>query len=127
VIKVGSSFLYSKEFGLDTAVIKDLTAQIGHLRKNKIEVVLVSSGAIAAGMSALNFSSRPKELARLQATASVGQHFLMTHLNAAFQAVKLECGQVLLTWEDFNARQRYLNAKNTLLTLLALGVVPVIN
>jgi glutamate 5-kinase len=87
----------------------------------------VSSGAVACGMSLLRFDSRPRDLSTLQAAAAVGQHLLMAEYNRYCAAHGLRCAQVLLTWDDFSSRTRYINARNTLLRLLALGVVPVIN
>jgi len=127
VIKIGSSILYSSKGSLDEALVNSLVSQIKELSENNIEVVLVSSGAIALGMAALKLDSRPKELSYLQAAASIGQNELMNVYRNFFKKVGLSCGQVLLTWEDFNERRRYLNAKNTLLTLLKLGAIPVIN
>lgn len=127
VIKIGSSLLYSAENKLDTDFIGNLTNQISHLVKNKTEITLVSSGAIALGMSLLELESRPKELCFLQACAAIGQNELMDIYRKSFRARNLFCGQILLTWEDFDERRRYLNARNTLLTLLKLGVIPVIN
>ncbi|MDD5729918.1 MAG: glutamate 5-kinase [Candidatus Omnitrophica bacterium] len=127
VVKIGSSFLCSEGKGLDAAKIDNIASQVAWLFKNNTRVLLVSSGAIAVGMSILKLNSRPKDLSSLQATASVGQHFLMSEYNRVFHKLGFECGQVLLTWEDFNERGRYLNAKNTLSRLLQLGVVPIIN
>ncbi|MDD5669682.1 MAG: glutamate 5-kinase, partial [Candidatus Omnitrophica bacterium] len=97
------------------------------LSREKKEVVLVSSGAIFLGMMTVGIHSRPQELASLQAAAAVGQNELMNAYRKFFDKLGITCGQVLLTWEDFNDRKRYLNAKNTLLTLLSWGAVPVIN
>ena len=127
VIKIGSSILYSKQGLLDEALVNSIVAQIKELSENNIEVVLVSSGAIALGMAALKLEARPKELSYLQAAAAIGQNELMNVYRNFFKKAGLNCGQVLLTWEDFNERSRYLNAKNTLLTLLRLGAIPVIN
>lgn len=127
VIKIGSSIIYSGKGSLDEALVNSIVAQIKELSGNNVEVILVSSGAIALGMAALKLESRPKELAYLQAAAAIGQNELMNVYRNFFKKEGLNCGQVLLTWEDFNERGRYLNAKNTLLTLLKLGVIPVIN
>ncbi|MFA5275369.1 MAG: glutamate 5-kinase [Candidatus Omnitrophota bacterium] len=126
VIKIGSS-LFCSGSKLDCALVDGLAGQIADLMKQGNEVIVVSSGAIALGMSVLKLNSRPKELANLQATAAVGQHELMDVYRRAFKARQLNCAQLLLTWEDFDERLRYLNAKNTLDTLLKLKVVPVIN
>ncbi len=121
VIKVGSSIL-------DAARFSHLAQEISSLmRAEEKEVVLVSSGAIALGMNIMNLKNRPKELGFLQAAAAIGQNALMDNYSEAFAVGKIRCGQVLLTWDDFDSRKRYLSAKNTLLTLLKLGVLPVVN
>lgn len=126
VVKIGSSLLYfGKE--LDEQFLEQFTGQIAQLVKLGKDVVLVSSGAIASGMYVLKFNLRPKDISSLQALAAVGQHFLMSRYRYFFSKNNLECAQVLLTWDDFDSRRRYLNAKNTLLRLLELGTVPIIN
>jgi glutamate 5-kinase len=127
VIKIGASLFYAQAKQLDFSLLNEITRQITYLIKNKKEVVLVSSGAIACGMSLLGLAVRPKELAYLQAAAAIGQHELMHFYRQAFKKDRLNCAQVLLTWEDFADRRRYLNAKNTLGKLLKLGSVPIIN
>ncbi len=127
VVKVGSSILRSKENKLDSSFIAGLAEQVSCLVKNKKEVVLVSSGAILLGMSALGLESRPRGLSCLQAVAAIGQNELMNAYRQSLDRKGLVCGQVLLTWEDFADRRRYLNAKNTLVTLLKLGSIPIIN
>jgi len=107
--------------------VSKIASQIAAIVREGKEVVVVTSGAIALGMSALGFHNRPKELASLQAAAAVGQHELMDVYRRFFKTENLNCGQVLLTWEDFDSRSRYLNAKNTLLALLKLKYIPVIN
>lgn len=127
VIKIGSSLLFSGKKALNSGFLKNISGQIAQAIKQKKEILVVSSGAIAAGMHILKFNQRPKELASLQAFAAVGQHFLMNQYRYFFLKRGLESAQVLLTWDDFNDRRRYLNAKNTLLRLLELKAVPVIN
>ncbi len=127
VIKIGSSLLYSQKSTLDCGLVNGITGQISDLIKNGKEIVVVSSGAIAMGVSILKLESRPKELSSLQAAAAIGQHELMQVYRGFFAARQLNCAQLLLTWEDFKERKRYLNAKNTLLTLLKLKSVPIIN
>lgn len=126
VVKIGASLLYSGK-KLDFALIDDIANQVSCLIKDKKELVLVSSGAIAFGMSILGLQARPRELSYLQAVAAVGQHELMNVYRGSFKPKGLDCAQVLLTWEDFDNRKRYLNAKNTLSTLLKLGAVAIIN
>lgn len=127
VIKIGSSLFVTQKSRLDMGLVNNIAGQISGLIKEGKEVVIVSSGAIALGMSILKLANRPKELAYLQAAAAIGQHELMHVYNQAFKAKGLNCAQLLLTWDDFSNRSRYLNAKNTLNTLLGLKCVPVIN
>ena len=127
VVKIGSSLLYSDGINLDFKILNDVAEQVIRLIKDGKEVLIVSSGAIACGMSILRLASRPKELSTLQAIAAIGQHELMNVYRESFKKRGLNCAQVLLTWEDFDNRKRYLNAKNTLITLLRLGSVPIIN
>ncbi len=127
VVKIGSSLFVSEKNKLDTGLLEGLAGQISDLIKDGKEVVVVSSGAIALGMSILKLASRPRELEYLQAAAAVGQHELMHVYNRAFKGYGANCAQLLLTWEDFSNRSRYLNAKNTLDTLLKLKCVPIVN
>ncbi len=126
VIKIGSS-LFCKGNAIDLKVFQVIAGQVLELIKAGYQPVIVSSGAIALGMHALKFSDRPKEVHQLQACAAVGQNELMNAYRNFFRTRKVTVGQVLLTWEDFRSRERYLNAKNTLHTLLAMRAVPVIN
>ncbi len=127
VVKIGSSLLCRKGKAIDSDLVDNIAGQIAALHKDGKEIILVSSGAIALGMSVLGLDKRPKELSYLQAAAAVGQNELMNVYREAFNKKGLNCAQVLLTWDDFSGRKRYLNAKNTLLALLKLGSVPVIN
>ena len=127
VIKIGSSLFFSDGINPDFKNLNNITKQIIHLVKEGKEVLVVSSGAIACGMSLLGLESRPQELSCLQAIAAIGQHKLMSVYSEVFKEKGLNSAQVLLTWEDFDSRKRYLNAKNTLLTLLKLGSIPIIN
>lgn len=127
VIKIGSSLFYSGKCKLDCGLVNEFAGQVSRLVEEGAEIVIVSSGAIALGMSLLGLSSRPKDLSYLQAAAAIGQNELMNVYQEFFGQKGLKCGQVLLTWEDLNERSRYLNAKNTLLTLLKLKTVPIIN
>lgn len=127
VIKIGSSLFYAENNRLDLNIFKSITEQVVQLVKEGGELVIVSSGAIACGMSVLGLQIRPKELSYLQAVAAVGQNELMNIYRNFFKECALNCAQVLLTWEDFDSRKRYLNAKNTLLTLFKLGSIPIVN
>ncbi|MED5598122.1 glutamate 5-kinase [Janthinobacterium sp. P210006] len=127
IIKVGSSLVTNDGRGLDHAAIARWAAQIAGLRALGKEVVLVSSGAIAEGMLRLGFEQRPTDIHELQACAAVGQMGLAQIYESSFRAHQLGTAQVLLTHADLADRERYLNARSTLTTLLRLGVVPIIN
>jgi len=127
VIKVGSALLTNDGKGLDESMIARLADGLATLRAQGREVVLVSSGAVAAGMLRLQWSERPTSLHALQAAAAVGQMGLVQRYESAFQAHGLQTAQVLLGHDDISARDRYLNARGTLTTLLSLGVIPVVN
>ncbi|MFA5939431.1 MAG: glutamate 5-kinase [Sinimarinibacterium sp.] len=127
VIKVGSSLVTAKGAGLDLAAIADWCAQIAQLRQAGVQVVLVSSGAVAEGMARLGLKKRPAVLHELQAAAAVGQMGLVRAYEAEFQKHGLRAAQILLTHEDVSDRSRYLNAQGTLKQLLDFGVVPVVN
>jgi len=127
IIKVGSSLVTNDGKGLDHAAIANWAAQIAQLRALGKEVVLVSSGAIAEGMQRLGFNKRPTGIHELQACAAVGQMGLAHVYETSFRAHGLGTAQVLLTHADLADRERYLNARSTLFTLLRFGVVPVIN
>ncbi len=127
VVKIGSALLTGKRDSLDTRAIGDWVRQMAGLRQQGIEVLLVTSGAVAVGMQRLNRSQRPRALNELQAMAAIGQMGLIQAYETAFQNYDMHTAQVLLTHDDLADRGRYLNARTTLLTLLQLGVVPVIN
>jgi glutamate 5-kinase len=127
VVKIGSSLLTNAGAGLDRGAISDWARQIAALRHRNIEVLVVSSGAIAEGMKRLGWSKRPHAVNELQAAAAVGQMGLVQMWESCFAEAGLRTAQVLLTHEDLGDRRRYLNARTTLKTLVGLGVVPVIN
>ncbi len=127
VVKVGSSLVTNQGRGLDLAALSRWAEQIAQLRKEGRRVVLVSSGAIAAGMQRLGWDKRPHALHELQAAAAVGQMGLIQAYESCFRTHDLVTSQLLLTHEDLADRKRYLNARSTLRTLLGLGVVPIIN
>ena len=127
VVKVGSSLVTNEGRGLDQAAIGRWAAQIAQLRERGKEVVLVSSGAIAEGMQRLGWAKRPREIDELQAAAAVGQMGLAQVYESRFAEYGIRTAQILLTHADLADRERYLNARSTLLTLLRLGVVPIIN
>jgi glutamate 5-kinase len=127
VVKVGSSLVTNEGRGLDADAIGEWCRQIAYLVRDGREVIMVSSGAIAEGMKRLGWSSRPHAVQELQAAAAVGQMGLANMYETKLRANELGSAQVLLTHADLADRERYLNARSTLLTLLKLGVVPVIN
>ena len=127
VVKVGSALVTNQGAGLDAQAIVGWAQQIAALRENGLEVVLVSSGAIAEGMQRLNWKQRPSAMHELQAAAAVGQMGLVQMYESCFRQHKMHAAQVLLTHADLADRERYLNARSTLRTLLRLGVIPVIN
>jgi glutamate 5-kinase len=127
VVKVGSSLVTNEGRGLDEVAIGQWCRQLALLAKDGREVVMVSSGAIAEGMKRLGWSTRPHEINELQAAAAVGQMGLAQMYETKLRENSLGSAQVLLTHADLADRERYLNARSTLLTLLKLGVVPVIN
>ena len=127
VVKVGSSILASVDKGLHYEVFSRLTKEISDLKRQGCEIVLVSSGAIAAGMEKLGYKTRPQAITQKQATAAVGQTRLMNIYEDYFSRYQQMVAQVLLTHDDLSHRRRFLNARNTLLTLLELGIIPIIN
>ncbi len=127
VVKVGSTLVTDDGRGLDRDAIARWAAQLAALRALKKEVVLVSSGAIAEGIKRLGWQRRPTAMHELQAAAAVGQMGLAQAYESGFAAHGIGTAQILLTHADLADRSRYLNARSTLLTLLGLGVVPIIN
>ncbi|MDP9898582.1 glutamate 5-kinase [Variovorax ginsengisoli] len=127
VVKVGSSLVTNEGRGLDDEAIGEWCRQLAALLRDGREVVMVSSGAIAEGMKRLGWRSRPQEINELQAAAAVGQMGLAQVYETKLRENGVGSAQVLLTHADLVDRERYLNARSTLLTLLKLGVVPVIN
>ena len=127
VVKIGSALLTNDGRGLNRDGIADWVSQLAQLRAAGIELVLVSSGAVAEGMSRLGWQKRPHALYELQAAAAIGQMGLVQTYESSFQRFGLHTAQVLLTHDDLSHRRRYLNARSTLRTLLDLGVIPVVN
>ena len=127
VVKVGSSVVATYKMQPRIAHLKSLVEQICSVQKSGVEIVLVSSGAIVWGMGELNQTKRPGDVAALQAISAIGQTALMHKYSDLFKAKKRLCGQVLLTWDDFDDRQRYNNARNTFEAMLERGIIPIIN
>ena len=127
VVKVGSTLVTNRGAGLDASAIARWAGQVAKLRQAGKELVLVSSGAIAEGMQRLGWTRRPHAMHELQAAAAVGQMGLVQVYESCFRQHGLHTAQVLLTHADLVDRQRYLNARSTLRTLLGLGIIPVIN
>ena len=127
VVKIGSALLTADGRGLDRGAMAVWVEQMVALRRAGVELVLVSSGAVAAGMSRLGWAARPSAIHELQAAAAVGQMGLVQAWESSFGEHGLHTAQVLLTHEDLSDRKRYLNARTTLRTLVELGAIPVIN
>ena len=127
VAKVGSALVTNGGAGIDRSAITRWASDVAALRATGVQVILVSSGAVAEGMARLGWSERPKAMSELQAAAAVGQMGLVNVYEQAFAAHGLHTAQVLLTHEDLADRKRYLNARSTLLALLKHNVIPIIN
>lgn len=128
VVKVGSSVLAGSEgAGLDEGAVRSLVDQIAELRRAGLQVILVSSGAISAGLQALGIQGKPRNIPLKQAAAAVGQSRLIQAYQRWFQDKGIIVGQILLTHDDVHHRARFLNARNTVFTMLAQGVLPIIN
>lgn len=127
VVKIGSALITNDGLGVDDTRMADWVQQLVALRAQGVQIVLVSSGAVAAGMVELGWQQRPDSLSLLQAAAAVGQNRLMSHYQSHFAPHQVQTAQILLTHADLADRQRYLNARSTLRALLKLGVIPIIN
>lgn len=127
VVKIGSALLTADGKGLDRDAMAGWVAQIARLLDEGVEVVLVSSGAVAEGMARLGWKERPKAIHDLQAAAAIGQMGLVQAYESRFQLHGRQTAQILLDHDDLSNRQRYLNARRTLLALIKLGAVPVVN
>jgi glutamate 5-kinase len=127
VIKIGTNLLADKEKGINLERMNEIAKNVASLLRRGKQVVLVSSGAIGAGVAALKMKERPKTIRENQATAAIGQPLLMEAYENAFRKQECTIAQILLTKDDFINRARYLNAKNTFSALLEKGVVPVVN
>jgi len=126
VVKIGSGALSQRD-GLNLAVIQSISQEIGHLMERGIEVILVSSGAMASGLKKIGLDKRPEDIPKQQAVAAVGQAGLIMAYEHAFSRCEKKVAQILLTSDDFNNRKRYLNARNTFNALLSWGIVPIVN
>lgn len=127
VVKIGSALLTNKGCGLKHELLDNWVGQIAELNKQGIDIVLVSSGAVAEGVSRLGWNQRPKVIHELQAAAAVGQMGLIQAYEVCFQKYDKHTAQILLTHDDVANRARYLNARTSLNTLLKLGVIPIVN
>ncbi len=126
VVKIGSGVLTRKN-GLNLNLIDDLATEVCRLRNKGLEIILVSSGAIAAGLKKAGLSKRPTSLSQMQALAAMGQSNLIMAYEEAFSRQGAKAAQILLTRDDLTHRRRYLNARNTLMTLLSWKIIPIIN
>lgn len=127
VIKIGSALLTKDGKGLDYDAINNWTEEMVQLRQQGIEIILVSSGSVAEGMSRMGWTKRPTELAELQAAAAIGQTGLIEAYETQFKKHHIQAAQILLTHDDVSNRKRYLNARNTLRALLKFKALPIIN
>lgn len=127
VVKIGSALLTDGGHALDQRAMAAWVREVAELNQRGYEVVIVSSGAVAAGMTRLGWASRPQSIRKQQAAAAVGQSSLVQAYEQEFQKYNLEAAQILLDHDDFSDRQRYLNARSTISTLIYYGVVPIIN
>jgi len=127
VVKIGTSVLVDENKKISTGKIKNIARQVRAIKAMNIDVIIVSSGAIACGMETIGLSRKPKEIAKRQALASTGQVLLMKMYRENFEKEDMKVGQILLTHEDIKNRVRCINLMNTLDALLAMGIVPVIN
>ncbi|MBU1182006.1 MAG: glutamate 5-kinase, partial [Proteobacteria bacterium] len=126
VVKIGSNVL-TEDHGLNIKVIGSISRQISLLMDKGTEVILVSSGAMASGLRKIGLRKRPDEIPKRQAVAAVGQAGLIMEYEKAFEKFDKKVAQILLTSEDLSNRKRYLNARNTIYTLLSWKIVPIIN
>lgn len=127
VIKVGSSLLAQSDGSLSLAIFEEIAEEVHKLRSKNIEIVIVSSGAIALGMRKLNLKNKPEEISMKQAIAACGQNALIGQYEQAFSKYDINVAQILVTHAGLSDRKRFLNARKTILTLLQMGVVPVVN
>jgi len=127
VVKIGSNILADETEGLDTKRIASIARSVSELHNREFDVVIVSSGAVAAGMMKLGLKAKPRDIKLKQAAAAIGQSSLMWAYERSFASFGKKVAQILLTRNDFSDRRRYINSKNTLLTLLAYRIVPIIN
>jgi len=127
VVKIGSNILTDAKEGLDTKRVHSIAKDIACFTDLGYEVVVVSSGAIAAGMKKLGLKEKPRDVRLKQASAAIGQSSLMWAYEKSFSEFHKKVAQVLLTRDDFSDRRRYINSKNTLTTLLTYGVIPIVN
>jgi glutamate 5-kinase len=128
IIKIGTSTLTDKTGKLNTQYISSFAKEIAHIKKTKkVDIILVTSGAIGAGLGYLNLSKRPTVLREKQVLASVGQPLIMQAYRQAFEPLKLAVAQILLTRHDFDDRERYINIRNSIAELLKRNIIPIIN
>ena len=127
VVKIGTSSVTSTGGGIDAAAVNKLASEVAALWRERRPVVVVTSGAVSAGLAAAKMTKRPLETTALQALSAIGQHRLMRVYDEAFSAEGLRCGQVLLSFADFGLRRQYLHARETIETLVDLDAVPIVN
>ena len=126
VVKVGSSVIAPKG-KLDSKLISRIVKDILKAEKLGVKVILVSSGAIASGLNVLGLKRKPRDIHSLMAIASLGQILLMDVFNAKFKSYKRCCAQILLSWDDFDSRARFVNIRTTIDKLLSMNIIPIVN
>lgn len=127
VIKIGTNTITNKHGLLDMSVMRRLVNQISKIKNEKKNVIIITSGAIGAGMQELRLKQKPKDVVGKQVCAAIGQSILMMHYNALFSRYSIKIAQILLTHDDFTNKKTYTNFCNMLGKLLDLGVIPIIN
>ncbi len=127
VIKIGSSVLTNERGEISESVFDTIAQEVSRIKSRGVETIIVSSGAIAAGMKKLNLGEKPRDISTKQAIAACGQSALMWNYEKAFSSFGEKVAQVLLTHDALSVRKRFLNARKTLLTLLRMGVIPIVN
>ena len=126
VIKIGTNAITDNSGMLDLKVIQSLVAQIAEIKNSK-DVIIITSGAIGAGMKEINLQERPNDIVMKQVCAAIGQNILMTAYHSLFEKYNIKIAQILLTYDVFSNKKKFLNLRNSMNKLLDLGVIPIIN
>src|SRR3989344_5101892 len=127
VVKIGTNVLTDSNGMVDVSIMKNLVAQVAEIKKNGMEVLIITSGAIGAGMKELKLKAKPKDVTMQQVCASIGQHILMSNYRSLFSKYGIKIAQILLTYYDFSNKKTFSHLRSSLNKLINLGVVPIIN